>query len=77
MALEWKDGGSEPLVWASAGRRGRKTFCAVWPVPQGFVAWVMEPDPPSKFSRHPTEGEAKSWCEALMPDEAGKGTTDG
>jgi hypothetical protein len=69
MALEWKDGGSEPLMWSTDGA---KTWCAVWPQGDRFAAWVSGPAG-RQTSTHDTETLARAWCAAQMPEDAADG----
>jgi hypothetical protein len=64
MALEWKDGGSEPFMWSTNGRR---VWCAVWAQGDIFAAWVSGPSG-RKTAVHPTEGDAMRWCEVELED---------
>lgn len=73
MAPEWKPGGYEAFVWSSDGRGN---LAAVWEGRDCFVGWVSGPvtgSLPRLISHHPTEGEAKDWCEAKMREEANDG----
>jgi hypothetical protein len=65
MALEWKDGGSEPFIWSTDGR---KTWFAVWSQGDGFAAWASGPSD-RQTSIHTTERAAMDWCEAWMPEK--------
>jgi hypothetical protein len=68
-SVKWKDGGSERFVWSTDNRHN---WAAVWKR-ECFVGWVSGPCIGQRVrlvSHHPTEAEAKDWCEARMREEA-------
>ena len=68
MDVEWKDGGSEPFIWAHEGQ----TWCAVWARSGGFAAWASSLRR-SRITDHPTKIDAMAWCESRMREDAADG----